>query len=218
MVEAEERRITFIWILHKIMEIIFSSANVHHWNITFKPSFHVITHDRHIAENTASDRQRLYGNTFQRSNDRRRSYGNTFQRSSTIIWKPFSAIERSSAIIWKHFSAIERSSAIIWKHFSAIERSSSIIWKHFSAIERSSAIIRKHFSAIERSSAIIWKHFSAIERSSAIIWNLGFSVVFVLILFYYCISFLPARVAANSIKRICASGWFALPVGLYKWK
>ena len=40
-----------------------------------------------IAENTASDRQRL--------------------------WKHFSAIGRSSAIIWKHFSAIGRSSAIL---------------------------------------------------------------------------------------------------------
>ena len=36
--------------------------------------------------------------------------------------------------------------------------------------------------------------------------------------FYYCISFLPAGVAANSINRICASGWFVLPVGLHKWK
>ena len=47
---------------------------------------------------TASDRQRLYGNTFQRSvraivSDRQRLYGNTFQRSSdhqrssvTSIW------------------------------------------------------------------------------------------------------------------------------------
>ena len=38
-----------------------------------KPSFHMIAHDRQIAENTASDRQRLYGNTFQRSGDRERS-------------------------------------------------------------------------------------------------------------------------------------------------
>ena len=59
---------------------------------------------------------------------------------------------------------------------------------------------------------------------------------FVLNLFiYYYISFLSARVAADSIKRICAfgwfvfpvglcfrlvciSGWFVLPVGLYEWK
>ena len=52
-----------------------------------KPSFHMIAHDRRIAENTASNRQRLYGNTFQRSGecersyasatgDRERSYGN----------------------------------------------------------------------------------------------------------------------------------------------
>ena len=34
---------------------------VHH---RFKPSFHMITHDRRIAENTASGRQQLYGNTF----------------------------------------------------------------------------------------------------------------------------------------------------------
>ena len=41
----------------------------------------MIAHDRRIAENAASDRQRLYGNTFQRSGDRQRLYGNTFQRS-----------------------------------------------------------------------------------------------------------------------------------------
>ena len=42
---------------------------------------------------------------------------------------------------------------------------------------------------------------------------------FVLNLFiYYYNSFLSARVAADSIKRICASGWFVLPVGLYEWK
>ena len=35
--------------------------------LMLKPSFHLIAHDRQIAENTASDRQRLYGNTFQRS-------------------------------------------------------------------------------------------------------------------------------------------------------
>ena len=40
----------------------------------------MIAHDRRIAENTASDRQRLYENT--------------------------SAIGLSLAIIWKHFSAI----------------------------------------------------------------------------------------------------------------
>ena len=39
-----------------------------------KPSFHKIAHDRRIAENTVSDRQRLYGNTFQRSGDRRRTW------------------------------------------------------------------------------------------------------------------------------------------------
>ena len=30
----------------------------------------MIAHDRRIAENTVSDRQRLYGNTFMRSGDR----------------------------------------------------------------------------------------------------------------------------------------------------
>ena len=127
-----------------------------------RPIFHMIARDRRIAENTASNHQRLYENTFQQSGD--------CQRSSAIIWKHLSAIGRSSAIIWKHFLAIGRSSAIIWKHFSAIGRSSAIIWKHFSAIGRSSAIIWKYFLAIGRSSAIIWKHFSAIGRSSAIIW------------------------------------------------
>ena len=36
---------------------------------------------------------------------------------------------------------------------------------------------------------------------------------------FFYLSFLPTRVAANSIKRNCASGWFVLPVGLYgEWK
>ena len=41
--------------------------------------------------------------------------------------------------------------------------------------------------------------------------------VFKSILFiYYYVSLLPARVAANnSVKSICTSGWFVLPVGLY---
>ena len=34
----------------------------------------MIAHDRRIVENTASDRQRLYGNTFQLSRDRERTY------------------------------------------------------------------------------------------------------------------------------------------------
>ena len=34
----------------------------------------MIAHDRRIAENTASDRQRLYGNAFQRSDDREGTY------------------------------------------------------------------------------------------------------------------------------------------------
>ena len=41
----------------------------------------MIAHDCRIAENIASDRQRLYANTFERSGDRHRLYGNTFQRS-----------------------------------------------------------------------------------------------------------------------------------------
>ena len=41
--------------------------------VILKPSFHMIANDRRIAENTASDRQRLYGNTFERSGDRPRS-------------------------------------------------------------------------------------------------------------------------------------------------
>ena len=36
--------------------------------------------------------------------------------------------------------------------------------------------------------------------------NIAFSVVHVQVI--YNISFVPARVAANSIKRICASVWF----------
>ena len=44
----------------------------------------MIAHDRRIAENTASDRQQLNGNTFQRSGNR--------QRPSAIIWKHISAI------------------------------------------------------------------------------------------------------------------------------
>ena len=40
---------------------------------TIKPSFHMIAHDRWIAENTATDRQQLYGNTFQQSGNRQRS-------------------------------------------------------------------------------------------------------------------------------------------------
>ena len=38
-----------------------------------KPSFHMIAHDRRIAENAARDRQRLYGNTFKEFSDRQRS-------------------------------------------------------------------------------------------------------------------------------------------------
>ena len=38
-----------------------------------KPSFHMIAHDRQISENTANDRQRLYGSIFQPSGDRERS-------------------------------------------------------------------------------------------------------------------------------------------------
>ena len=53
----------------------------------------MIAHDRQIAENTASDRQQLYGNTFLQSGDRaivsdqaivsnhQRLHGSTFQRS-----------------------------------------------------------------------------------------------------------------------------------------
>ena len=71
--------------------------------LLLKPSFYMITHDRRIAENVASDRQQSYGlyvvvvvvvvgNTFQRLDDR--------QRSSAIIWKHFlSDRRRSSAIL-----------------------------------------------------------------------------------------------------------------------
>ena len=46
---------------------------------------YMIAHDRRIAENTASDHQRLYGNTFHPSGDRQRLYENTFQRSWAIL-------------------------------------------------------------------------------------------------------------------------------------
>ena len=35
---------------------------------------------------------------------------------------------------------------------------------------------------------------------------------------YYYNSLSPARVATYSVKRTCVSGWFVLPVGLYKWR
>ena len=41
----------------------------------------MITHDRWIAENTASDRHRLHGNTFQRSSTIVSEYMETLQRS-----------------------------------------------------------------------------------------------------------------------------------------
>ena len=46
-------------------------------DVILKPSFYMIAHDRRIAENTASDRQRLCRNTFQRSGDRQRLYGDS---------------------------------------------------------------------------------------------------------------------------------------------
>ena len=55
--------------------------------------------------------------------------------------------------------------------------------------------------------------------------NITHSVVHVQLCFYIFsiysnISFVPARVAANSVilKRVCASGWFVLPLGLCEWK
>ena len=42
---------------------------------------------------------------------------------------------------------------------------------------------------------------------------------FVLNLFYLLLYFFLAGQGCGSlIKRICASGWFVLPVGLYEWK
>ena len=82
-------------------------------------TFHVIAHDHRIAENTANDRQRLYGNTFQRSGDRQRLYRNTFQRSGRIVIR-----ERSYASV---IPAIRRSWAIIWKLGFTNERSHSKI-------------------------------------------------------------------------------------------
>ena len=59
-----------IWYAPPGGKFIFFMINL----LFIKLSFHVIAHDCRIAENTASDRQRLYGNTFQRSGDRERSY------------------------------------------------------------------------------------------------------------------------------------------------
>ena len=56
----------------------------HELQPTVEPSFRMIAHDRRITENTASDRQRR-GNTFPRLGYRQRLYGNTFQRSSAIL-------------------------------------------------------------------------------------------------------------------------------------
>ena len=89
-----------------------------------KPSFHIIAHDRRIAENTASDRQRLYGNIFQRSCDHQRLYGDTFQQSSAIGSDYMKTLFGDREIISDYmetlFSDHQRSSAIISKHFSAI--------------------------------------------------------------------------------------------------
>ena len=54
---------------------------------------------------TASDRQRLYGNTFERSGDR--------QRSTAIIWKHFSAIGWSSAIVSDYMETLFSDRAIV---------------------------------------------------------------------------------------------------------
>ena len=42
--------------------------------LLLKPGFHIIAHDRRIAENTARNRQRLYENNFRRPGDRQRLY------------------------------------------------------------------------------------------------------------------------------------------------
>ena len=65
----------------------------------------MIAHDCQIAENTASDHQRLYGNTFQRSGNRQWFiYGNTFQQSDDREWSyvwMIPAIRWSWATKWK---------------------------------------------------------------------------------------------------------------------
>ena len=63
---SREQSFHFILISQKVEKTRLSELSV-------KPSFQMIAHDRRIAENTASDRQRSYGNTFQRSGDHRRS-------------------------------------------------------------------------------------------------------------------------------------------------
>ena len=98
-----------------------------------------------------SNRQRLYGNTFQQS-DRAivSNYMKTLFSDRAIAgdhqW-PYAlvipAIQRSWAIIWKlglkaWFPYDRSRSPDCWKYY---QQSPAIIWKHFSAIGRSSAII-----------------------------------------------------------------------------
>ena len=70
---------------------------------------YMIAHDRRIAENTASDHQRLYGNTFQPSGDQ--------AIVSDYMKILFSDRERSYVSVIR---AIRRSWAIMWKLGSTI--------------------------------------------------------------------------------------------------
>ena len=67
----------------------------------------MIARDHRIAENTASDRQRLYGNTFQRSSDRQRLYGNTFQRSGDRQ-RSYGNYERVANLVHSHVQVLHK--------------------------------------------------------------------------------------------------------------
>ena len=103
--------------------------------LSIKASFHIIADDRCWSPAIMSDRQRLDGNTFQRSSDRERSPAIAIADDrwdkkcsiSAIVSDP----QRSSAIIWKQNSAIQRSKRSQNASFSV----DIVTFRHLSSID-----------------------------------------------------------------------------------
>ena len=117
MIFSSLHQVDRIFFLHQL-ELLFSIYSVPCTDpapITFlKPSFRVIAHDCQISVSTASDRQRLYGNSFQRSgivSDRHQLYRNTFKRLSDRERSYSSAIP---AIVSSHMETRFNGPSCIW--------------------------------------------------------------------------------------------------------
>ena len=140
-----------------------------------KPIFHMIARDRRIAENTASNHQRLYENTFQQSGDRQRSsaivsdYMETSFSDRVIVSDYMETLFSDRAIVSDYMETLFSNRAIVSDYMETLFSDWAIVSDYMEILFSDRAIVSDYMETLFSDRAIVSDYMDILFSNRAIV-------------------------------------------------